>query len=251
MSVLWYPKDQGYPQDGEDSACCDEQLRLAAVADGASASFESRGWSRHIIGCFAAFPPDSLDKAGIGRWIAQVQRSWKAAEPVRRGMRPAVPRFVVDQADPPSGATLAAIRVGSGGAPRFAGVAVGDACVFQVRGNRPILCAPLASSADFGSHPDLIRTDGPAPPATYLRGTLEPGDSVFLATDAFAEWLIARRDDTAVWAGLDHTDQAGFNQLVEAQRSAGAMVIDDVTLVRCCLLDPEAAEPAGAEGTGG
>jgi hypothetical protein len=233
MSVLWYPKDSAFPRDWEDSACCDEQARLAAAADGASASFDGRGWSRHLVVCFAAFAPAILDGPGVERWVTQVQRSWKAEEPIRKRARPPMPVFVADQPDPPSGATLAAVRVSPGPSPRFDAVAVGDACVFQVRDDHPILCEPVATAAGFGSRPDLIMTTGSAPPVTYVAGQLRPGDLVFLATDALAAWLVERKEDAAAWAALAAMDQDRFDRFVEAQRSAGELVVDDVTLVRC------------------
>ncbi len=71
-------------------------------------------------------------------------------------------------------------------------------------------------------------------------GSLAPGDTIFVATDAFAKWMITRLEagDEALWPRLNELDHpVVFDRLVTAERQAGNMKDDDVTLMRIRLLD--------------
>jgi hypothetical protein len=75
-------------------------------------------------------------------------------------------------------------------------------------------------------------------------GDLADGDLLYVATDAFAQWMVETigRDHRSLWnalAQLDHPDT--FRTLVADRRRAGEMNNDDVTLLRAQVV---ATQPA-------
>ena len=97
------------------------------------------------------------------------------------------------------------------------------------------MCATVASSAN--SLPGrLNRMSGQR---EFQRGSLAPGDMIFVATDAFAKWMITRseRGDGVLWPMLGSMAHPSvFTRLVNAERRAKALKDDDVTLMRIRLL---------------
>src|SRR5437762_2440147 len=74
---------------------------------------------------------------------------------------------------------------------------VGDGALFHVRAGRVVGQLPALAAEDFGINPDGVFTQ----PETRARmraamttgtGRLQPGDLLFLATDALAAWLAGR-----------------------------------------------------------
>jgi hypothetical protein len=74
---------------------------------------------------------------------------------------------------------------------------------------------------------------------------LEPGDRLFLATDALADWIVRaiRRDgQELVWTLLSRiAHPATFSQFVADRRAERSLKNDDVTLMRVDVTD---ADPA-------
>jgi hypothetical protein len=116
-------------------------------------------------------------------------------------------------------------------------IAVGDACLFHIRGAKLRLAFPVAHSADFGNRPDLVRSRRAAPDSSRrARGRWQPEDRFLLMTDALAQWFLlgveeARDPISEIGALLAQPpDQAGFAAWVtECRRSS--MRNDDVTLI--------------------
>jgi predicted MarR family transcription regulator len=69
------------------------------------------------------------------------------------------------------------------------------------------------------------------------------GDLLYIATDAFAEWMVravATSDGTELWSSLsDLDDPVVFTHLVNDLRSTRAMKNDDVTLMRVELTESD------------
>jgi serine phosphatase RsbU (regulator of sigma subunit) len=69
-------------------------------------------------------------------------------------------------------------------------------------------------------------------------GSLEPGDRLYLATDAMAHWLVGggRGDPAGTWPMLSAVEHpALFRRIVQSARSSRRMQNDDVTLIRIGL----------------
>jgi hypothetical protein len=255
------PKEGCAPKDWEDGAGDGSFLVRAAhgedvpwirfaVADGATETYESGRWVNQLIGSFmspdqagAATWPE-LEQASISAWFKAMQEQWQAVA------RPTVD--VIDQ-----------IKIGRGTLATFVGgqilgidtpapvwrvVALGDSVLFHVRNGRLLDHFPRLRSVDFTSAPEGISTrpeglDRMCEQVRFREGDLAPGDMLFAATDAFAKWMLTRveNNDHTLWPLLGElVHPSVFTQLVAAQRRAGAMDDDDVTLMRIRLL----AQPA-------
>lgn len=126
-------------------------------------------------------------------------------------------------------------------ARRWRVMAVGDACCFHVRGSSMMAAFPVDDPDAFGSAPDLLssqpfRGSHGGHRLQVLTGSLESGDTFYLATDAVAAWLLGRvRMDPTIWSSLRSLDHEGFAALVEDARRSGEMADDDATLMRAVV----------------
>jgi len=115
-------------------------------------------------------------------------------------------------------------------------LAVGDSCLFHIRGERLLSSFPLTSSAAFTSRPGLVRSSRGArrqPRPTAVRGRWRQGDMFMLATDALAQWVL-REVETGgrEWLALREAGTDQFAHLVLSARTRKVMENDDAALVR-------------------
>lgn len=246
--VFAAPKAGSEQAEWEDGAGYDEgdpatgTARLV-VADGATEAYDSIRWVGLLVESFLgpAGPPPGVPAAGVHEWISRLQDRWTREAP-RFANLYEERKFRADG----SFATLLGCEVrGLGGPqPTWTAVALGDTVLFQVRGTAQLERFPAVTAADFGINPDGVFT---APAARdrmraalgRAEGTLDVGDRLFLATDAFAEWMVRAADvqPAELWRLLDRLDPGTFRGLVANRRRAGAMKNDDVTLMRVRVTD--------------
>lgn len=244
LVVFHDPKLGHQDWEWEDGAagCCgaDGRNPRFAVADGATEGFGSARWAHQLVSGFVG--PDGpatrrppMHPEGVHGWFEQAQRRWHTdadsagASDLQRLKRARVGSL----------ATVLGceVRDPDGPRPRWEAVSVGDTVLFHVRGQRLVQHFPALAEADFGVNPDGVSTRPERLADTVDRlawagGDLEPGDLLYLATDALAQWLV-RGDGPALWGTLAAlVDPADFLDLVTAQRRARAMTNDDVTLLR-------------------
>jgi hypothetical protein len=265
VSVLRVPKAGSDEHECEDAAAtmpaCEYTELLhgpvsVAVADGASESLLSGNWARLLVrsvvargvqdasvlqdrSCFAA----ALTEASL-RWA-----DWFAGYPARReaGGRP-VQWYERPKLAKGAYATILAARFEHGPTAQrsnWYAAALGDSCLFQVRGPELIRAFPIESAADFDSTPALVNSRGHdqellAARVAMAAGDANFGDQFFLCTDALAAWFLDEAEGgTAPWEVLyDFTrcgDTVGFVAWLGELRDAGEMRNDDVTLVHVDL----------------
>lgn len=115
-------------------------------------------------------------------------------------------------------------------------LALGDSCLFHVRGERLVCSFPLTSSAAFTSRPELVRSSRGArrqPRPTATRGRWQRGDMFLLATDALAQWILREVEAGGrEWLVLRQASTEQFARLVESARMRKVMDNDDAALVR-------------------
>lgn len=242
--VFWRPKSSHRSEEHEDGWAFDDARGIAALADGASSAFMSREWARLLAEAYVRQPPHHQPD-DVARWVeactadwnalsAEVTSSdaWWAVDSQRRGSFAAFLGVQLDVAD---------------GIRRWNALAVGDTCLVHLRptagGVVRIRAFPMDDADGFDNHPDLIGTcvapDGPSPstpPAIRTaHGDVAAGDVLLLLTDAVAEWALRReRVGRPVWPALA-VRLPGFEEAIDAERTAGAMVDDDVTVLRMCV----------------
>jgi hypothetical protein len=261
--VIFYGAKEGYaPSDWEDGAMGGSfqterarrpDLFRFVVTDGATETYAARQWVDLLIGSFmspggtgpanghgAACWPD-IERDSLSAWFRAMQERWWQSPPAASD---AIEQLKLRQG------TLATFVGGQmvgldTMTPQWKAATLGDSVLFHVRDGQLIDQVPRLGSADFDTTPDGVSTrperlDRMSGELRLREGQLAPGDTIFVATDAFARWMITRleADDEALWprlCALDHP--VVFDKLVAAERQAGAMRDDDVTLMRIRILD--------------
>ncbi|MFJ8312845.1 MULTISPECIES: hypothetical protein [unclassified Streptomyces] len=140
-------------------------------------------------------------------------------------------------------ATLLALRL----TPRHDGAwawrcaALGDSCVFHLRGDVLLRSFPLQKPEEFGVTPDLFSSRNHdsallSSRTRYTRGVCESGDRLLMMTDALAAWFLATDDHSAAMAQLlefgGPHDARPFEAWLNQLRAEGELRNDDVALVR-------------------
>jgi len=202
-----------------------------AVADGASASAFARLWAHLLVHAYAGGslggPTLEGDLAPAqARWAELVGRRrlpWYAQEQTRRGAFAALVGLTLDVDQ------------------RWSGLAVGDCCLFQVRGDALVTAIPLNDPGQFTVRPLLLcsrpvangdlRSAGAVVTA---EGTWQPGDTFLLMSDALAALFLsgvhACGDRPLAALDFDGT-AAGFRSWIRRSRSARCLRNDDVSLL--------------------
>jgi hypothetical protein len=233
---FWAAKREEAVGEWEDGCALSARRLRFAVADGAGAGFESRQWALTLATTFVRDPPSAgIGAAGVAGWFSQL------AERYRRRSEPAAEEDAwLYEAMELRGSFAAFVAVQFWPRPDqllgWEAMAVGDCCLFHLRRGRLLTAFPVTSAEDFTSHPDLVPSAHHALHRLAARiritgGTASPGDRFALASDAMSQWLLRssrRRPDT--WLRLEGLRSSSFRGLVRAEREAGRMQRDDVTL---------------------
>jgi serine/threonine protein phosphatase PrpC len=205
-----------------------------AIADGASEASFAGVWARVLVEGFLQAPDRPWKELSwLGpqrqRWAEQVDSlslAWYAEEKREQG---AFATFLG-----------LALRPASANQPgRWHALAVGDSCLFHVRGERVLTSFPLTARAEFGNQPALLgsRAGGSNVSSDQAKGRWQRDDRFLLMTDALAQWFLGQAeegrsplqsiDDLLVQAA----PQEAFPDWVEERRQHEGLRNDDVTLV--------------------
>jgi hypothetical protein len=216
----------------EDAAAVDLARGRFAVADGAAESAESGLWARLLVETFVHHPPQEPWPT----WVLPLQGQW--ADAVGR-LQPAepLPWFLEGRYRDGAYATFLGLILDG---PRWFALALGDSCLFQLRGSRLEAAFPLGHSSQFDNNPWLVGSRAAAGEAALAQarhsaGDWRPGDRLLLMTDALARWFLSAVETGArPWLPLDallgQPDDC-FADWVSRLRSDRQLRNDDTTLV--------------------
>jgi hypothetical protein len=226
--------DPGEPTAGRSPRC--------VVVDGATEAYDAIRWVSYLVESFLGPSPTggrpTLTPEDMDQWFGQLQHRWVDEAPDQFGTIFEERKFH----EQGSFATFLGceIRGLDGARPSWAAVALGDTVLFHVRDADVVEQFPKLEPEDFGLNPDGVFTQ----PASrermrsrlaFAQGRLRTGDRLYLATDAFAAWMVAeaRADGARLWHLVDRLNHpAVFRRLVQACRYDGELKDDDVTLMR-------------------
>lgn len=236
--------------DGTASGEVSQWPLRAVIADGASESLLAGRWARRLVETFGTSDADITAPDGFAAAYGACVAAWpeQLRQYKQERLHRSVPIQWYEEPKLASGAhsTLLAVELredaADGGGPTWAAAAVGDACVFHVRGEQLRCPFPLAAAEDFSNETALLASHGT--PRAILRrhlrttaGHWQPGDAFYLTTDALAAWFLraaaagGRPWDTL--RDLDTCDADGsFADWVDGLRAGRALRDDDTTLVR-------------------
>ena len=246
--VLSLVKAGNSPDDYEDAtesfAFSDEGLFCAAITDGASSGFESRIWARALASAFAQHPP-RFNKAAIQLWLEGSAQQWQNSirwqelkwyqeAKAHQGAFATLLGIILQEPDLNRTTSVTPSN-------RWSAVALGDACLFQIRDNTLLRAFPIESSSEFGTSPSLLSTrsdynERSLEALTKYNGTYEIGDVFLLMTDALAHWFLREVEaGHSPWNELNIVEADYFSIWIGDLREAKLIHNDDVTLVRCFL----------------
>ncbi len=211
-----------------------------AVSDGATESMLSGRWAGVLVKQYTA-----SSRAHMRTSIRRAQDRWprvlheykvareQASKPIAWYEEPGLERG--------AHATLlvAEFRARVGSDPGlWTAETVGDSCLFQITGDTLVGAFPFTESAQFDTSPALVHTglrnrrllDKHCRRAA---GSYRSGDTFFLCTDALAAWFLSQAErggePWTIWRRL--ADAGAFRDWTAAERSAGRLKNDDVTLL--------------------
>ncbi|MCI0341112.1 MAG: protein phosphatase 2C domain-containing protein [Planctomycetales bacterium] len=229
---FWLPKAGGRPEDYEDASATDAAAGRFAVADGASETMFAGPWARQLVERTISEPPPDGGEALAG-WLQPLQEEWDRG---RAGA--SVPWYAEEKLKAGAYAALLGVEVDAA-AGRWRAFALGDCCLVGVRRNKVAAAFPIETSAEFHNRPVLLSSVAASNEGIWDRarrgeGDAQPGDVLFLMTDALAEWFLReselRRKPWGSLRGIRAPEQ--FASFLDLLRRGGAIRNDDSTLVR-------------------
>lgn len=237
----------------ENGRCLGDELRFA-VADGASEGMLSGAWAKLLVELHCRF---DWSGGSVERFLESAYGEWKSftSEYLRTRETRNSPVQWYEEPGFEEGAfsTLLGLTLTGAAQDRsgdWTAIAVGDSCLFQVRGTALVNKFPVEQSSDFNSRPVLLasnpaRNDDAVSATRRMSGTFESGDTFYLMTDALARWSMKEDEDgKRPWVVLrDHAtrDAPAFSAWIAALRKDRELRNDDVTVIRIDLPGAQAA----------
>lgn len=231
-------EDAAFPVDRRDYA--QHNVRLA-VADGATECLFARRWAEQLV---HAVGEGVLSLHGFFNGITRLRADWQ--QWIIR--KKTLPWYAEEKARQGAFAALLALELtteGSDGAMDgcWNAAAVGDSCLFHIRGENVLVRFPLTTPEAFDNRPILlgsVGTENSCLNELTSSGLWKKGDAFFLMTDALACWFIKHLD--AGGSPLEvqgdfafPNDPDPFRAWVESLRDKGSIRNDDCTLIRVHL----------------
>jgi hypothetical protein len=234
LRIFWLPKRGNTAEEYEDAYWPTEPVDFAsecfrfAVADGATETSFAGAWAKVLA---RAYCRDQLSEKKIRRLLPRLEKEWQVS--IGNG---SLPWYAEQKLSQGAFATLLGLTLSNGG---WSSTAIGDSCLFQVRGRHTIASFPLTRSDEFNNRPTLMssnRENWGEELARVVRtqGLWEPADIFYLMTDAIACWFLRAHEKgeepSAVLEGLEGGE--AFGEWVGSLRDARSIRNDDVTVLR-------------------
>src|SRR5262245_11739822 len=229
--ILCVPKRGHKMEEYEDAAAGHGLAGRFAVADGATESAFAGSWARALAEAFVQGP---VAAGGWARWLPDVRRRWLKEIDGKE-----LPWYLEEKFQQGAFATLLGVELEAKKKIwEWKAVAVGDCCLFHLRGDKLLCSFPLESSIDFGTQPDLLGSRSGDKPHDYrAKGRARFGDTFLLLSDALAQWALKREElRRPLWRELRevldaHEPQAAFQSWVDKCWESRELKTDDVTLL--------------------
>jgi hypothetical protein len=218
-------KEPGFPDETEDAFAGNLAAGRFAVADGASASAFAGPWARMLAESFV-----ESDKHW-SVWLRRARQRWQ-----KECQHNQLPWYLDEGFADGAFATLTGVTFDER-RTRWQATAVGDSCLFHVRGQRLRQAFPIRRRADFNQTPALLGSRaGPRGKRTKrlrVEAAWQKGDVMLLATDALSEWFLGEIESgKEPWTELLALEKRGeFAAWVGARRESRQIAADDVTLL--------------------
>jgi hypothetical protein len=133
--------------------------------------------------------------------------------------------------------------------------AIGDTCLFHLRGGQMLTKFPLETSSEFGLNPAVIASIDRKRDHLLAFKAAEaeclPDDLLVLCTDAIALWAYERAEagEPVAWENYWELDAEAWRDEIFSLRDAARMRFDDSTLVLLRVIEETPTPPPEAEAT--
>ena len=223
--------------DCQDAFACDMTSQVFALADGMTESFLPGEWAKALVRAFVETPPRNDERE---RWLGIARRNWQKRRSDLSSRADVFVRNRIRANEAAHATFIGASAVER--SPELLQVALwscGDACafVFDKRGDLR-RSVPLSQVADFGFCASSLSSNAIGTEANVRQElcSLKPGDSLVLATDALAKWILAAadRERSALAKFLEILEPIEFDHFISTRRRSKVLRLDndDVTFVR-------------------
>ncbi len=252
--ALQYCKSEYAPDRCEDAYAFDADTGIFAVSDGTGTSVFSRQWAKSLVAAYVEEPLLSDDRFEVEHWlrIAVMKFNKELSE------------LTVTDADRSQ-------LLSDGSAATFVGIrfhydpseasdhqtpspscqckitTIGDSCCFHFRGTELLGVVPLQDCREFFNAPRCFRNrnlNGPWHRPQFFSFSIEENDTIVLATDKVALWLL---ENSLNLSGAIDTirsqTQASWPGFVESLRQTDAICDDDSTALIIDVSDASGALP--------
>ncbi len=235
--AFWLARRGNSPAEYEDAFAANEAAGRYALADGATESCFARLWARLLVEDFV-----QNAQRDAGRWaesLLALQERWNSD--VRGRTLPWHAEPGVEQGAFATFLGLVLTRSPEA-SYQWQTIAVGDTCLMHTRGAALLRAFPLDDSKQFGNVPKLVGSrmfpdDIHERQSLWTEGRGQPGDRLWMMTDALAQWCLAEHETGGnPWGKMESlltlpetADQ--FTSWIGGLRDAGRLRNDDVTLL--------------------
>ncbi|MBI4626089.1 MAG: hypothetical protein HY736_23075 [Verrucomicrobia bacterium] len=236
--VSWLPKRGNSAEEYEDAfypKTFDPPLVLpfsCAIADGAAATSFSGLWANLLTERFCR----AGDLKAFDQLLPELREKWDG----ETRSKP-FPWYIEQQLEQGAFATLLGVQIIKVEVPavfRWQAIAVGDSCLFHVKGFDLAAAFPPFKAEDLKARPMLLSSRPMPDSATELYrfadGNFEPGDRLYLVSDAVAGWILQGvENDTKPFVQLDQVvrNPDFFLALIERLLNQRELKNDDFTLL--------------------
>lgn len=224
-------------KDCQDACCQNEEMARYAVADGVTQSFFSKEWAELLVEHFCEASVSYPSRNNWRSWIEPVQERWYAQ--VKRAVEEHDKFYLNNRFNfkQPAASTFIGLEFDRAQA-KWQAMIVGDSCLFHLNacGFRSY---EIERSADFTNRPRVFASydkDNHSEPS-FVKCDATPGDTLILATDALAQWILQREEAGKRDETLSELKKIGdknqFREFIDRVRTDeyAPLVNDDVTLM--------------------
>lgn len=211
----------------------DGTLRFA-LADGATEGSFSKEWAEIVVQGFETL---AFDPFSLAATVASLAEDW-----LRAVRHKTLPWYAAEKLSAGAFATFVGLGIDVQNG-MFQAIGIGDTVLFNIRKDQLINSFPITDPTEFDNTPSLISTKPeytaqPPGGGSYLSGDIQPGDTLLLATDALAQFILLqalKNGKPKIWKHLQKLlytgDEDAFKAWVEARRRKNQMKNDDTTLI--------------------
>jgi hypothetical protein len=255
--AFWLAQQGNSPAEYQDAFAADVVTGRYAVADGVTQSGFARSWARLLADAFVA--DVAVPQAFVAR-LPELQSRWRERLPA------SLDWIAEEKAQQGAFATFLGVTMTASAdnlSHEWQAVAIGDACLFHTRENRLLDVFPLERSNEFTNVPRSLGsrtaiTDYWEEHAVRRCGRALPGDRLWLATDALAQWCMGECEaDFPPWGEMqllcaEEEGDACFVAWIAGlrDRSARRLRNDDLTLLMVPVVQQREAGTLGTSRNG-